>query len=58
MSLMRPVHAWELDRIANEEDRKIISDKVPISLLGKHLDCEATNVRHSIRRALFYRNSR
>jgi hypothetical protein len=48
---MRAVQTWKLDWIANEEDRKIIADYIPISLIRKHLQGESSNIPYRIRRA-------
>ena len=39
----------ELDRILDEEDRDIVSNNVPISLVSVELDSEASHVSHGVR---------
>jgi hypothetical protein len=58
MTFVRPVQRWELDRIADEEDRKVISNKVPVALLSLELEGKTANVTSSIRGSLFSGNRR
>lgn len=44
-------NVWKLDRILNEEDGNVISNNIPVALLGIELDRKATNIAHSIGRA-------
>lgn len=38
----------ELDSVLNEKHRNIISDYVPISFVGIHLNCESTHIANRI----------
>lgn len=55
---MASVHAWELDRIANEEDRQIIEDEVLIAFFGEEFCRPAADIANRIARALLATNSR
>ncbi|MNO08547.1 hypothetical protein D3C81_2312570 [compost metagenome] len=37
-------HVRELDRVANEESRKVVTDQVPVTVGGVKLGGEATRV--------------
>jgi hypothetical protein len=41
----------ELERITDEEDRRIVAHKVPISFFGVELDCKAAHIAFGIGRA-------
>jgi hypothetical protein len=41
-------YVWELDRILNEENRDVVSDEVPVTLVGVELNSEPTHVSNSI----------
>src|SRR5665811_2293748 len=40
----------EFDRIANEEDRQVVADEVPVAIFGAELDRETTRVTGDFRR--------
>src|SRR5580698_9447849 len=48
----------ELDRIADEEDRPVDADHVPVALLGVELDGEATRVARLLRRSAIAHHGR
>ncbi|MOA42979.1 hypothetical protein D3C78_1650850 [compost metagenome] len=43
-------HVRELDRVANEEGRKVVTDQVPVTVGGVKLGGEATWVAQGFRR--------
>ena len=43
----------ELERITDEEDRRIVAHQVPIAFFGVELDCKATYIAFGIGRAAF-----
>ena len=47
---MRTVQAGELDGIADEEDRKIVADDIPVTLVCEHLKGETSDISHRIGR--------
>jgi hypothetical protein len=48
--LQRVDHVGELDRVADEEDREIVADQVPVTVLGVELDREAARVARDLAR--------
>ena len=40
----------EFDRVLDEENRNIVSDQIPIALLGIHLNCKPANIARRIGR--------
>ena len=44
LRLGRVDEVGELDCVLNEEDRDVVADEIPVSLLGVELDCEAADV--------------
>jgi len=49
---------WEQNRIANEEDRRIVSDTIPDTIVGVELDGESTRIASGVSRATFTTDSR
>ena len=45
------VEVGELQRVAEEEDRRVVADDVPVALLGVELHREATDVALGVGRA-------
>ena len=45
------VEVRELERVAQEEDRRVVADQVPVALLGVELDREAADVALGVGRA-------
>lgn len=48
----------ELDRVADEENGRVVVNPVPVSLLGVELDRETSGITSRIGRALLTTNSR
>jgi hypothetical protein len=48
MAFMAPIHAWELYRIADEEDWQIIEDKLLVTFLGEQSHSPSANIAHGI----------
>ena len=48
----------ELHRILNEEDRNVVSNNVPVALIGIELDSEASHISNSIGRATATKDGR
>lgn len=57
MSLMAPIHRRELDRIADEEDREVIEDKILDALFGVELGSPTANIPHSVTGPFFAAHS-
>ena len=53
MSLVTAVHGRKLDRVTDEEDRKVVEDKVLDTILGIKLCRPASNVANRVARPLF-----
>jgi len=51
------VQVRKLERVTQEEDRRVVSDQIPIPLLGVELDCETADVALGVGRAAFAGNS-
>ena len=47
------VEIRELERVAQEEDRRVVADHVPVAFLGVELDREAADIALGIGRAAF-----
>jgi hypothetical protein len=43
---------WKLDAISNEEDGGVVSNEVPVALLGFELDTETTRISSGVCRTL------
>ena len=48
MAFMTPIHAWELDRISNKEDRQIVKDKFLVPIFCEKARCPPSNVSYRI----------
>jgi len=48
MAFMTPIHAWELDRISNKEDRQIVEYKFLVPILCEEARCPPPNVSYRI----------
>src|SRR5690606_4182623 len=44
IALHRMVEVWKLERIAEEEHWRVVTNKIPVALLGVELQSETTNV--------------
>ena len=53
VALDRVVEVGELERIAQEEHRRVVADQVPVAFLGVELDREAADVALGVGRAAF-----
>lgn len=42
----------ELDSILDEENRDVVSDQVPVTLVGVEFGCEPTNITHRVSASL------
>jgi len=51
-------HVGELDRVLDEEDGNVVTDEVPIALLGVKLDGESADVACEVERSLVSGNCR
>ncbi len=49
---------WKLDGVLNEEDRDVVADQVPVTLLGVELDREPTYVARGVDRTGAARHGR
>lgn len=58
MSLVAPVHGWELDWITNEENGQVIEDEVLDAILGVKFGGPAANIANRIAGSLLPSNSR
>ncbi len=58
MLLVTPIHGWELDGIADEEDWQIIEDKILNALLCVKLGSPSANIADGVARSLLSTNSR
>jgi hypothetical protein len=47
------VHARELDRIPDEEDRQVVEDEIVIAIFREELDRETSDVSYGVAGALF-----
>jgi len=56
VALDRVVQVRELERVAQEEDRRVVAHHIPVALLGVELDCEAADVAFSVGRAALARH--
>jgi hypothetical protein len=52
VSLMTAVHARELDRVSDEEDRQVIEDEVVVTIFGEELGRPSSDISHGVARAL------
>lgn len=48
----------EQKRVSDEKDRRIVSDQIPISFFGIHLDRESSRIAHRIGRTTFGNDGR
>lgn len=48
MAFMAPIHAWKLDRVANEEDWQIVEDEILVTILSKELHSPSAYIADSI----------
>jgi hypothetical protein len=51
------IHGWKLDRVPDEENRKVVKNKVLNAFFGIKLCCPAPNVANGITGPLFPSNS-
>ena len=51
IALLSVDETWEKDRIANEKDRGVVADYIPVSLFGVEFDGETARITSSIGRA-------
>jgi hypothetical protein len=58
VALDRMVEVGEFQGIADEEDRRVVADEIPIAFLGVELHRKAANVTLGIGRAAFARHRR
>jgi hypothetical protein len=58
MALMGPVQGGELDWVSNEKYREIVTNEVPVALLGLELEGEPTDISQGVTRAPLTGNSR
>ena len=52
------VQVRELERVAQEEDRRVVAHQIPVALVGVELDRKAANVALSVRRTALARHGR
>ena len=50
IGLERVNHVRELDRVADEEDRQVVADQIPVAVLGVELDGESARVAQRLGR--------
>jgi hypothetical protein len=48
MAFMTPIHAWELDRVSNEEDRQVVEDEVLVAIFREEPHCPSSHISHGI----------
>lgn len=53
VSLLRVDERWEEDRVTDEEDRRVVADQVPDSIVSVKLDSETSGISSSISRTTF-----
>jgi len=58
IALLRMDEVWEFVRIAQEEDRRVVPDHVPIAVFGVELDCEPSHVAVGVGATRLGRNVR
>jgi hypothetical protein len=57
MSLMTSIHGWKLDRIADEEHRQVVEDKILDAFFSVELSRPPSDITNRIARAFLPTNS-